>query len=448
MKLRNRAGAVLQNALNQSVEIFVLSIPNQKTFIEAIPKFFREILMRREIILGIFLLSLLVPSAIAMDLSAPAKDLTYITEQFPPFNFQQEGKLQGISVDLLEKMLQHMNMSLNISEIKLLPWDQGYRMALQENNTVIFSTGRIPEREPLFKWVGPISPIKTVLFAMKERHIKIDSPEDLRAIKIGIVRDSAEGPLVVKAGANSSNLVERNSTDELIDMLRAGTIDAWAYPDLIGIRLLEEAGLTAEEYEIVYQLGTETPLYYAFNKNTLDSTVQAFQQALDLTKKGKGADGISDFEKVIYRYLPVIYGRSNVTPQQVMDLVNKTSADVERDAEGVFANISADVHPYNDNPEVVFFVLDTEAKVMAHSSRPSLVGSNEMNRADVSGKRFIEAMITGALRNEQGHEDYIYSSPDRTGLYYKTAYYKLTRGSDGREYIVGCFDYKEAGRES
>ncbi len=167
-----------------------------------------------------------------------------------------------------------------------------------------------------------------------------------------------------------------------------------------------------------------------------------------MTKTGKEADGISDFEKVLYRYLPVIYGRNNVTPQQVMDLVDKTSADIERGAQGVFANISADIRPYNDNPEVVFFVLDTNANVMAHSSRPELVGSNEIDRADVSGTRFIEAIVTGALRNGQGHEDYIYSSPDRTGLYYKTAYYKLTRGSDGQEYIVGCFDYKEVGSES
>lgn len=403
--------------------------------------------MKPAIILGIFILSLLIQSAIAKDIDVPVEDLVYITEQFPPFNYQQEGKLQGISVDLLEKMLWHMNNTLDRSEIKLLPWDQGYRTAMQENNTVIFSTGRLTERESLFKWVGPISPIKTVLFALRESHIKIDSPEDLRAIKIGVVNNSGEVQLAIDAGVNSSNLVERNDTHELIDLLRAGTIDVWAYPDLIGIRLAEEAGLSSEEYEIIYELGKKTPLYYAFNKNTSDSTVQAFQQALNLTKKGKEADGISDFEKVLYKYLPVLYGKSNVTPQQIMNLVNKTSAYIERDAQGTFINISADARPYSDNPEVAFFVIDTNAKVMAHSARPELVGLNEMARADVSGKRFIEAIVMGALGKGEGLEDYIYSSPDKTGLYYKTAYYKLTRGSDGRDYIVGCFDYKEIGSE-
>lgn len=400
--------------------------------------------MKPQAIFCIVLLSLLIPLSIATDQAAPAKNLVYITEQFPPFSYQEDGKLEGISVDLLEKMLSHMNATLNRSEIKLLPWAQGYQMALQDNNTVLFSTGRIPEREALFKWVGPVSPIKVVLFAPKEKNIKINSPGDLGALKIGIVKDSAEEPLVIKAGANPDNLIVRNNTNELLDMLKAGAIDAWAYPDLVGIWLADKAGLNASEYEIVYELEKETPLYYAFNRNTSDLTVQASQQALNQTKKGKEADGISDFETVLYRYLPVLYGKSNITPRQIMDIVNRTSADIERNATSAFINISAGAHAYKDNPDIALFVIDTKAIVMVHSSRPELVGSNETNRADVSGKRFIEAIVMGALKNRVGQEDYIYSDPNRTGLYYKTAYYRLTRGSDGREYIVGCIDFKES----
>lgn len=399
--------------------------------------------MRPEAVLCFVLLSLLIPSAAAVDRAAPAKCPVYITEQFPPFNYQEDGKLQGISVDLLEKMLEHMNTTLNRSEIKLLPWDQGYQMALQDNNTVIFSTGRIPEREALFKWVGPISSIKVVLFALNEKHIKINSPGDLRALKIGVVKDSAEAPLVIKAGANPGNLVEMNNTTQVIDMLKAGTIDAWAYPDLVGVWLADRADLNASDYEVVYQLTKDSPLYYAFNRNISDSTVQAFREALNQTKKGKETDGISDFEKVLYRYLPVLYGRSNTTSHQIMDLVNRTSADIEGNASRAFINISAGARAYKDNPDIALFVIDTKAIVMAHSSRPELVGSNETNRADVSGKKFIEAIIMGALNNGVGQEDYIYSDPNKTGLYYKTAYYRLTKGSDGREYIVGCIDFKE-----
>lgn len=399
--------------------------------------------MRSEIVSCIALLSILVTSVMAVHSSVSVDNMVYITEQLPPFNYQEDGKLQGISVDLLEQMLGYMNTSLNRSEIELLPWDQGYEMALRDNNTVIFSTARLPEREAAFKWVGPISPIKAVLFALTERPIKIKSAGDLSSLKIGVVNESAVIPPLFRAGANPDNLVVRNNTDELIGMLKAGTIDAWAYSDIPGLQLAKEAGLNADEYQIVYELEKEMPFYYAFNKNTSDSAVQAFQRALDQTKTGKGPDGISDFEKILYRYLPVMYGRSNVTVQQITDLINRTSADIERNASKAFGNISEDARPLKDSPEVAVFVLDTKGDVMAHSSRPELVGLNDMNRADVSGKRFIEAIIMGAMKNGEGEEDFIYSTPDATGLFYKTAYYRLSRGSDGQEYIVSSIDYKK-----
>ncbi len=62
--------------------------------------------------------------------------------------------------------------------------------------------------------------------------------------------------------------------------------------------------------------------------------------------KGKETDGISDFEKVLYRYLPVLYGRGNTTSHQIMDLVNRTSADIERNATSAFMNISAGARAY------------------------------------------------------------------------------------------------------
>jgi polar amino acid transport system substrate-binding protein len=293
-----------------------ISFPKQKTFMMEILQHLRGFDDAGNCFMHRFAFNT-YSTDIAVDSAASVNNTVYITEQFPPFNYQEEGRPQGISVDLREQMLAYMNTTLNRSDIKLLPWDQGYQMALQDNNTVIFSADRLPEREAAFKWVGPISSVKAVLFAMKERRIKINSSADSGALKIGVIGDSAEGPLAVKAGANPDNPVVRNSTFELIDMLKSGTIDAWASSDLTGMLLAKEASLDTKEYEIVYDLTKQAPLYYAFNRNTSDMMVQAFQQALNQTKMGKGADGISDFEKILYKYRPVMYDRSNTTPQQI-----------------------------------------------------------------------------------------------------------------------------------
>jgi len=52
-------------------------------------------------------------SCLASNQTVSVKDLTYITEQYPPYNYQEAGKLQGISIDLLEKVLEKMNVSLD-----------------------------------------------------------------------------------------------------------------------------------------------------------------------------------------------------------------------------------------------------------------------------------------------------------------------------------------------
>ena len=73
---------------------------------------------------------------LAADQSTSAKELTYITEQYPPYNYQNDGKQQGISVDLLEKVWQKMGADLDRSAIKFLPWTDGYQMTLSENNLI------------------------------------------------------------------------------------------------------------------------------------------------------------------------------------------------------------------------------------------------------------------------------------------------------------------------
>ena len=108
--------------------------------------------------------TIIIP-CMASDQAVSAKDLTYMTEQYPPYNYQEDGKLQGISVDLLEEIWAKMGANLNRSVIKLLPWTEGYQRTLNESNTVLFTTGRIPERELLFKWAGPAASGEYALLA-------------------------------------------------------------------------------------------------------------------------------------------------------------------------------------------------------------------------------------------------------------------------------------------
>jgi len=225
-----------------------------------------------------------------------------MTEQYPPFNFQENGKLQGISVDLLEKIWEKMGVDLNRSAIVLLPWSDGYERTLKENNTVLFTTFRIPQREHLFKWVGPIATGRDVLLAKSDENISITSPQDLKKYKIGGLENDIAVQRLLNDGVNKKELILEKTSAPIIAMLKNGTIDAWAYDDLAGLWLIQQSGANMSDYKVAYVLD-QGEGYYAFNNKTSDSIVQSFQQALDSIKSNRDTSGVSEYEKILAKYM-------------------------------------------------------------------------------------------------------------------------------------------------
>ena len=50
--------------------------------------------------------------------------------------------------------------------LHFLPWARAYTYGLEKPQHCVFSTSRTAEREALFKWVGPVSQIDWVLYAL------------------------------------------------------------------------------------------------------------------------------------------------------------------------------------------------------------------------------------------------------------------------------------------
>jgi polar amino acid transport system substrate-binding protein len=74
------------------------------------------------VVLSLLITSIVIP-CLAANQTTSAKDLTYIADpQLPPYNYVEDSKLQGITVDLLEKMWARMGADLNRGAIKFLPW--------------------------------------------------------------------------------------------------------------------------------------------------------------------------------------------------------------------------------------------------------------------------------------------------------------------------------------
>jgi polar amino acid transport system substrate-binding protein len=247
----------------------------------------------------VIILANAVSALAAEELSA--KDLTYITEQLPPYSYYTDGKLQGISIDLLERIWERMGVNLNSSAIQLLPWSEAYNRTLEENNAVLFITARLPQREELFKWAGPLLSGKSVLLAKKDKHIRIAASEDLKNYRIGAIRDDASFQLLLDKGLKEEDLMLETTSAPIIEMLENGSIDAWAYSSITGIWEIQESGKNISNYEEAYALGNIDG-YLAFSKDVPDPLVHSFQEAIEYIKSNRDANGVSDYEYILANY--------------------------------------------------------------------------------------------------------------------------------------------------
>jgi polar amino acid transport system substrate-binding protein len=369
--------------------------------------------------------------------------LNYLTEEWAPFNYQENGIPAGISVEILEAVFRTIEVNRTKTDVRIVPLSEGFRQAQGTTGTVLFSIVRSPEREPLYKWAGPFTKGSFVIFAPVGRNISITSRDDLNRYRIGAVKGTIENTLLTNQGVNASHIVNELVPADLINMLETGGIDLWATGDITGRYEMKVAGADPDAYEIVYTL-SENDFYFIFSKDVPDELVKAFSQALFVVRNQRDSRGISEYERIIYRNIGVGCARQTFTDGDVMALVNATAGDIAKDTAGTFLRINAGEAPYLDeeNKELYVFVFDSNLTVVAHAANPLQIGVNTRGKTDVTGNPFRDKILSGALKNGTGREEYIYTNPVQMNLYYKTAYYRLTTGSDGKTYIVGSGNFK------
>ncbi len=223
-------------------------------------------------------------------------DLVFITEDYAPLNFRKNGKVQGISVDVMVEMLKVVGSKKTREDILLQPWARGYKQALNKKNTALFAMSRTEAREELFKWVGPIIPSNIVLVAKKSRGIKINSVEDIFQYNtIGVVRDDIGEQLLLELGVSKKQLHQTHSGTLIAKMLHRDRVDMWAYGGIVALWKIKELGFNPSDYEEVYTL-KETQQYFAFHKDTESAVIAKLQNALgELRSNGKLKEIVSTY---------------------------------------------------------------------------------------------------------------------------------------------------------
>jgi polar amino acid transport system substrate-binding protein len=162
----------------------------------------------------------------------------YLTTELaaPSSMLDGQGQVIGISTDKVRAALARTNTPYTIA---LLPWKRAYAAARERPDACVFSTTRTPEREALFKWVGPIDSAQWVLMARADWAVTLRTLDDARPYRIGTYNGDARDQFLRSRGFQVDPAPNDLTNPR---KLLLGRIDLWAASLRAGSPVLAQNG--------------------------------------------------------------------------------------------------------------------------------------------------------------------------------------------------------------
>lgn len=176
-------------------------------------------------------------SARAAPTAQLAGALYVATEEAAPSSMRDAGgRVVGIATDKVRAAMARAGVAYII---EMLPWKRAYAAARERADACVYSTTRTPEREALFKWIGPTDSAQWVLLARADRRVAIRTLEDARPYRIGTYYGDARDDYL-----RSRGFTVDTAPHDLLNpqKLLLGRIDLWAASLRRGSTVLEQNG--------------------------------------------------------------------------------------------------------------------------------------------------------------------------------------------------------------
>lgn len=218
--------------------------------------------------------------------AAGAGSVRVLTEEAPPYNYTDHGKITGLGTEVVEAVLKELKLHGNFQS---LPWARAYDMARSSPDVLIYSIGRTPERDKSFKWVGVIAPSNYYLFGRPGKTYSVDSLDAAKQYRIATVNEDVGEQFLVSHGFVKGQNLQPSVKYELnYEKLKMERVDLWIMNELTASHLARQAGDDpATTLVRVYRIPALSGegYYMAFGKQTPDATVEKFRDALEGIKQ-------------------------------------------------------------------------------------------------------------------------------------------------------------------
>lgn len=186
--------------------------------------------------------------------------LPIVFEDYPPYEFVEEGEVKGMNLDIIREAFKRMGIK---AYFEPRPWKRAIYQ-LKTGEILALSSGfKTKEREDFVIFPdAPLSVEIVTVVVRKGREFSVKSLEDLRGMKLGVVQEYVYGePFDSMTGLNK---VRAKSSHQLIRLLLEGRVDA-AIGNKAVFRYVAQKKGKLDQLKFVYEVGRE-PLYLMFSK--------------------------------------------------------------------------------------------------------------------------------------------------------------------------------------
>lgn len=225
---------------------------------------------------------------------ARAEPYRIVTEEWAPYNYRENDRLTGMATEVVRAV---MALTGDDFEVMVRPSMRTTRALQTRPRTIMYSLFRTPEREPLYKWVGPIVEESIYPYQLADAAQPIDTLEQLlRAPRITTRHAGLVPKLLQSLGFDN---LDRSATEsqQLYRMLLAGRTDI-----IVGDT---DAGVAYYSRKLNIAPGTlrripielfRSSLYIAFSRDSDDELVAAWSRALQQLRES------GELERIRRRY--------------------------------------------------------------------------------------------------------------------------------------------------
>ncbi|MCP4162757.1 MAG: transporter substrate-binding domain-containing protein [Deltaproteobacteria bacterium] len=233
----------------------------------------------RFIFILVFCLSFL--SFQIMGLNANEYQIQILTSEFPPYNYQENGKVEGFATDVVRLIMKKLGVN---HQINFYPDARVHRMLENEKGILCFVLFRTEEREDKYKWIGPIATDHVYIYKRKESPIVINNIRDaLEAPRVVSWHDGVIYSRLIEMGFNNIDMTSSlesihlkiiNKRSDLMVSMPSLSVVYWFKQNGYPIDIIEQTPVKIDTFE----------MYIACTKDVPDSLINEWQNVLDSIK--------------------------------------------------------------------------------------------------------------------------------------------------------------------